>query len=176
MRIRTQCRECGLPFSADLEPDSASLPCPACSHERKLDWDAGGPDTPRNALRLCRLRLSTPLPAAGRQPESGLSGCNHRHRTHPVDVGPVTVGRRRNRLVAVVSPAGETGLLPLRHRLSRRQANRTAQGVRPPSPRRTQVRQGVGKRRMMGSLQSWAAIASAWSVRSQGKASSSRPK
>ena len=58
MRIRTQCRECGLPFSADLEPGSASLPCPACSHERKLDWDAGGPDTPRtlSACVVCGCR------------------------------------------------------------------------------------------------------------------------
>ncbi|MDX1642754.1 MAG: hypothetical protein R3244_00205 [Thermoanaerobaculia bacterium] len=30
MRLRTQCRSCGLPYPARLEPDSTELTCPNC--------------------------------------------------------------------------------------------------------------------------------------------------
>lgn len=36
MRIRTQCRECGLPFRAEIHPDSGELPCPNCGHARPV--------------------------------------------------------------------------------------------------------------------------------------------
>ena len=36
MRIRTQCRECGLPFRAELRPESAELPCPNCGRARPV--------------------------------------------------------------------------------------------------------------------------------------------
>jgi hypothetical protein len=36
VRIRTQCRECGLPFRAELRPDSGELPCPNCGRARPV--------------------------------------------------------------------------------------------------------------------------------------------
>ena len=45
MRIRTQCRACGLPFAAAIEP-GASLPCPQCGLARavaELHWRDGRP-------------------------------------------------------------------------------------------------------------------------------------
>ncbi len=38
MRIRTQCRECGLPFSEHLQSGQEVLACPNCEHQRTLDW------------------------------------------------------------------------------------------------------------------------------------------
>ena len=37
MRIRTQCRACGLPFGARLDRDSEALRCPNCTDERTVD-------------------------------------------------------------------------------------------------------------------------------------------
>jgi len=37
MRIRTQCRNCGLPFPALLAADTPTLPCPQCEVERTVD-------------------------------------------------------------------------------------------------------------------------------------------
>lgn len=36
MRIRTQCRACGLPFSAEIGLERSTLPCPACGVERPV--------------------------------------------------------------------------------------------------------------------------------------------
>ena len=35
MRIRTQCRACGLPFGAELAPGPVHLPCPNCAEPRE---------------------------------------------------------------------------------------------------------------------------------------------
>lgn len=46
MRIRTQCRSCGLPFQAELEPDTEELPCPGCGATRPVrgeGWTEGPP-------------------------------------------------------------------------------------------------------------------------------------
>ena len=46
MRIRTQCRACGLPFRATLERDTKVLACTSCGEERAVDpagWEAGPP-------------------------------------------------------------------------------------------------------------------------------------
>lgn len=40
MRIRTQCRECGLPFLEVLTRDHGELVCPGCQHARPLDHEA----------------------------------------------------------------------------------------------------------------------------------------
>lgn len=37
MRIRTQCKECGLPFRKRLDRAKEQLVCPGCSHVRTLD-------------------------------------------------------------------------------------------------------------------------------------------
>ena len=42
MRIRTQCRECGLPFRARIRPGEAELPCPSCGMTRSWVWLARG--------------------------------------------------------------------------------------------------------------------------------------
>jgi len=36
MRIRTQCRDCGLPFPAVLTPETAELACPNCGKARPV--------------------------------------------------------------------------------------------------------------------------------------------
>ena len=46
MRIRTQCRACGLPFRARLDAAQSELACPGCEETRTLDpqvWDPGPP-------------------------------------------------------------------------------------------------------------------------------------
>lgn len=43
MRVRTQCRGCGLPFRAVLSPAETALPCPNCGDVRAVaatGWDA----------------------------------------------------------------------------------------------------------------------------------------
>ena len=37
MRIRTQCKECGLPFRERLDRDRPELVCPGCGHSRALN-------------------------------------------------------------------------------------------------------------------------------------------
>ena len=39
MRIRTQCRACGLPFDARLQRGGPSLPCPNCDQAREVAGD-----------------------------------------------------------------------------------------------------------------------------------------
>ena len=36
MRIRTQCRACGLPYRAALSADTVELPCPGCGDVRRV--------------------------------------------------------------------------------------------------------------------------------------------
>ncbi len=58
MRIRTQCRECGLPFSETLTRASTELPCPGCGDVRSLDlepWSESDPRTIRSCL-VCDCR------------------------------------------------------------------------------------------------------------------------
>ncbi len=46
MRIRTQCRACGYPFSTTLASETRALPCPSCGDERAVDaggWSPGPP-------------------------------------------------------------------------------------------------------------------------------------
>ncbi len=48
MRIRTQCKKCGLPFRARLRRETRELPCPSCSDTRSVDleaWPEDAPDT-----------------------------------------------------------------------------------------------------------------------------------
>jgi hypothetical protein len=54
MRIRTQCRACGLPFRATLAPPPAELRCPNCAATRTVDA-AGWTDAPRPAVEVCPL-------------------------------------------------------------------------------------------------------------------------
>jgi DNA-directed RNA polymerase subunit RPC12/RpoP len=53
MRIRSQCRDCGLPFASRIEPGQA-LRCPGCGAERPVaasGWRAGEP----GAVEACPL-------------------------------------------------------------------------------------------------------------------------
>ena len=57
MRIRTQCRDCGLPFRAVLSPASASLPCPNCGNTRPVasdHWTDATPGQP-GTIDVCPL-------------------------------------------------------------------------------------------------------------------------
>jgi hypothetical protein len=61
MRVRTQCRDCGLPFRAVLTPETAELPCPNCQAVRpvaKTGWtDVHAPDGARvDVCPLCGCR------------------------------------------------------------------------------------------------------------------------
>lgn len=54
MRIRTQCRACGLPFPAVLTPETGALPCPQCGDTRAVspsDWS----DAPAGRVDVCPL-------------------------------------------------------------------------------------------------------------------------
>ncbi len=44
MRIRTQCKECGLPFRERLDEKPEELVCPGCGHSRSLDHTAWSGD------------------------------------------------------------------------------------------------------------------------------------
>lgn len=48
MRIRTQCRACGLPYSTVLDPARDTLVCPGCDDHRELDWQAFNASRPRS--------------------------------------------------------------------------------------------------------------------------------
>lgn len=54
MRIRTQCRACGLPFRANLSPGAATLPCPGCGAVRAVS-PAGWEDRPAARVEACPL-------------------------------------------------------------------------------------------------------------------------
>ncbi len=61
MRIRTQCRDCGLPFPAVLTPETpevTELACPNCGKTRpvaRTDW-SDGPDGRIEVCPLCGCR------------------------------------------------------------------------------------------------------------------------
>jgi hypothetical protein len=57
LRIRTQCRDCGLPFSAELRPDSGELPCPNCGRARPVAADGWSEATPKSPVlvEVCPL-------------------------------------------------------------------------------------------------------------------------
>jgi hypothetical protein len=54
VRIRTQCRDCGLPFRAELRPDTLTLPCPNCGHARTVAT-TGWSDIPNATVDVCPL-------------------------------------------------------------------------------------------------------------------------
>lgn len=54
MRIRTQCRACGLPFPAVLTPETGSLPCPQCGDVRQVPAE-GWTDAPGGQVEVCPL-------------------------------------------------------------------------------------------------------------------------
>lgn len=54
MRLRTQCRACGYPFRAELEPAAVELACPSCGVSRTASaagWSTGPPPT----VSICPL-------------------------------------------------------------------------------------------------------------------------
>lgn len=58
MRVRTQCRSCGLPFSAVLANETTELPCPGCDETRPVSLQGFDPDNPRqiHECALCGCR------------------------------------------------------------------------------------------------------------------------
>lgn len=53
MRVRTQCRACGLPFAAPLAAAGGALECPGCTSARPVGtWTAG----PLETCPLCGCR------------------------------------------------------------------------------------------------------------------------
>jgi hypothetical protein len=54
MRIRTQCRDCGLPFPAVLTPETAELACPNCGKARPVA-NVGWSDGPEARVDVCPL-------------------------------------------------------------------------------------------------------------------------
>jgi len=55
MRVRTQCRSCGLPFLAVLSPETAELPCPGCGTVRPVTRE-GWTETAVEICPLCGCR------------------------------------------------------------------------------------------------------------------------
>ena len=58
MRVRTQCRNCGLPFRATLAPEMPALVCPGCGSARAVARDGwtAGPDARVEVCPLCGCR------------------------------------------------------------------------------------------------------------------------
>lgn len=54
MRIRTQCRSCGLPFAAVIEPFLGELPCPQCGTARPVAAE-GWTDGAEARVEVCPL-------------------------------------------------------------------------------------------------------------------------
>ena len=52
MRIRTQCRECGLPYATEFDSSNRTLRCPNCEHERVVEAD-GWTESPRPRVERC---------------------------------------------------------------------------------------------------------------------------
>ena len=54
MRVRTQCRDCGLPFTARIEPGD-ELACPQCGAARRVSAEGWSDEPPRQVGRcpLC---------------------------------------------------------------------------------------------------------------------------
>ena len=55
MRVRTQCRSCGLPFPAVLSSETAELPCPGCETSRPVTRE-GWTETAVEVCPLCGCR------------------------------------------------------------------------------------------------------------------------
>lgn len=55
MRIRTQCRACGLPFPAEISPETSELPCPGCGVARPVARE-GWTETSVDVCALCECR------------------------------------------------------------------------------------------------------------------------
>ncbi len=51
MRIRTQCRSCGLPFRETLTRETTTLLCPGCGEPRPVSTTAWSRDDPRHVER-----------------------------------------------------------------------------------------------------------------------------
>ncbi len=51
MRIRTQCKQCGLPFRDRLTRETRELPCPGCGDSRTVDLEAWPADAPNTVTR-----------------------------------------------------------------------------------------------------------------------------
>jgi len=69
MRIRTQCPDCGLPFGAQITPQSAELPCPQCDASREIA-STGWSDVPEARVEVCPL-----------------CGCRHLYRQRDINRG-----------------------------------------------------------------------------------------
>lgn len=54
MRVRTQCRECGLPYSTVFDVSNLTLRCPNCEHELTVDTE-GWSDSPPPSVERCPL-------------------------------------------------------------------------------------------------------------------------
>ena len=54
MRLRTQCRACGLPFPAEIARDTQELPCPQCGVARPVAAEGWSDDAPRR-VEICPL-------------------------------------------------------------------------------------------------------------------------
>lgn len=54
MRVRTQCRACGLPFAAVIAPSTGELPCPACGVARPVSPE-GWTDVPDARVEVCPI-------------------------------------------------------------------------------------------------------------------------
>jgi len=55
VRIRTQCRDCGLPFRAALRPEMGELPCPNCGRARPVA-PTGWSESSVDVCPLCGCR------------------------------------------------------------------------------------------------------------------------
>lgn len=64
MRIRTQCRDCGLPYPANIDADTTQLLCPNCEHPVSVSHEHWG-DVPKGFVERCPL-----------------CGCKHLYRQH----------------------------------------------------------------------------------------------
>ena len=54
MRIRAQCRECGLPFNATITPQTSEFPCPGCGTLFSVSAE-GWSDKPPRRVDVCPL-------------------------------------------------------------------------------------------------------------------------
>lgn len=52
MRVRTQCRDCGLPYSTAFDASNLAIACPNCEHEIAVAPD-GWSDQPKPTVDIC---------------------------------------------------------------------------------------------------------------------------
>ena len=60
MRIRTQCRDCGLPYSTSFDSENLTLTCPNCEHRLDVELD-GWSDKPKPTVDVCPVCTSRHL-------------------------------------------------------------------------------------------------------------------